>query len=154
MSGPLKVNFSEREATSTVRDILPSGEYFCNLVDGSTERVKPGRPNVGKPYWKVRFVVQEGAYSGSSINATVMLFDGALYSLAQLLKAMGFELNTGGDFVIPDLTKLFGKPVIVKGIKRPAETKDGQELQERFEVRGYKKATNTRPKTGNTSLLP
>jgi hypothetical protein len=153
MSSPLKVNMTDKEATSKVRDVLPSGEYLCNIVNGSTETVRPDKPNKGKPYWKVQFVVQEGPYAGSSINATVMLFENALYSLSQLLKALGYEVNTG-DLIVPNLDTMFGKPVIVKGFKRPAETKDGQDLQERFEVKGYKKPADAKPKTGNTSLLP
>lgn len=153
MSQPLKVNMTDKEATSKVRDIPPSGEYVCNIVDGSREIVRPGKANTGKPYWKLRFVIQEGPYAGSSLNTTVMLFDGALYSLSQLMKALGHEVNTG-DVLVPPLDSLFGKTVVVKGYKRPPGVdKEGNDLQERFEVKGYKPA-GKKEKSGDTSLLP
>lgn len=149
----LKVNLTEQEATSQVRDIPPSGEYVCNIVDGKEDIVKPNKKNSGKPYWKMKYVVQEGAYAGSTLSATVMLFEGALYSFSQLMKALGYEVNVGG-LVVPEVDTLLGKTVIVKGYKRPPSTNaEGQDLPERFEVRGYKPA-RMKTKTGDTSLLP
>lgn len=153
--GPLKVNFTDEEAASKARDIPPSGEYLCTIVDGSQEIVRPGKKNTGKPYWKVRYVIDEGTYSGTSLNATVMLFDGALYSLSQLMGALGYDVNSG-EFQVPFLDDLFGKKVIVKGYKRaPSTTPDGQELSERFEVKAYKKSTtSSNNKVGSSSTLP
>lgn len=156
MTQPLKVNFTDQEASSTVREIPPSGEYLVAIVDGELKEVKPGRKNTGKPFWQLRLVIQDGAYAGSSLISSVMLFDGALYTFSQLMKALGYDINSGGDFQVPALDDIIGKNVNVRGFKRPPSTlPDGTELSERFEVKGFKKPSRTDAKTGsNNSLLP
>jgi hypothetical protein len=153
MTQPLKVNFTDQEATSTVREIPPSGEYLVAITNGEIKEVKPGRKNTGKPFWQLTLVIQDGAYAGSSLLSSIMLFDGALYSLSQLMKALGYDI-TSGDFVLPALDDIIGKTVVVRGYKRPAETKDGQELSERFEVKGFKPPSKSEAKQVNNSLLP
>ena len=153
MTQPLKVNFTSEEASSRVREVPPSGEYLVNITDGKHKEVKPGKANVGKPFWQLTLVIQDGAYAGTSLLSSVMLFDGALYSFAQLMTALGYNVQ-GGDFVVPPLTELIGKSVVVKGYKKPATTlPDGSDLAERFEVKGFK-ASNVKIKTGDSSLLP
>lgn len=154
MTQPLKVNFTDQEAGSSVREVPPSGEYLVAITDGERKEVKPGRKNTGKPFWQLRLVIQDGAYAGTSLISSVMLFDGALYSLAQLMKALGYDMNAG-DFIVPELDDIIGKNVNVKGYKKPATTlADGTELSERFEVKGFKPATRSGTKTGDSSLLP
>lgn len=156
MSSPLKVNFTEEEANSKAREIPPSGDYLCAIVDGSSEIVKPGKKNTGKPYWKLRFVVQDGTYAGTSLNATVMLFESALYQFGQLMRALDYDVNAG-EFEVPDVSKLFGKQVIVRGQKKPPSINSdtGQELPERFEVKAYKKADKaSKQKVGSQAMLP
>lgn len=150
---PLKVNFSTEEASAEARVILPTGNYVVNITEGELKEVKPGRKNTGKPYWSLQFVVQEGQYAGARLFGSIMLFDGALYSLSQLLKALGYQVGTG-DFEIPTLDEIMGKTIVIYGQKKPAETKDGTELNERFEVKSYKPHTaNGKPSAGS-HLLP
>jgi hypothetical protein len=154
MTQPLKVNFSSEEAGSSVREIPPTGEYTVAIVDGELKEVKPGRKNTGKPFWQVRVVIQEGQYDGVTLIGSIMLFDGALYSFAQLMKALDYDINAG-DFVVPELDDIIGKIVNVRGQKMPPRTlPDGQELSERFEIKGYKKANKIAAKAANTSILP
>lgn len=159
MSERLKVNFSQDEAASQVREVPPSGTYLCNVVDIEMKEVKPGSPNVGKPYWNIRYVIQDDKYAGSSIFANVMLFStekpGTLSQLAQFLKALGFEI-TPGDFDLPDAEQLQGKQLMVSGRKVPAGTdKNGKDYNEQFRVSGYKKSDNTGSKiASNSSILP
>ena len=154
MTQPLKVNFTDQEAGSTVREIPPSGEYLVAITDGEIKDVKPGRKNTGKPYWQLRLVIQDGAFAGTTLIASVMLFDGALYSFAQLMKALGHD-TTVGDFMVPQLDDIIGQNVNVRGFKKAATTlPDGTELSERFEVKGFKAPTRSGVKTGDSSLLP
>lgn len=155
MTQPLKVNFTSEEAGSVAREIPPTGEYVVNITDGEIKYVKPGRKNVGKPFWQIRMVIQEGAYAGTTLMSSVMLFDTALYNFAQLMKSLGYDINAG-DFVVPDIDKLFGETVIAKGTKQPPKTLlDGTDLPERFEVKGFKPfKAGTKPKSGSSSLLP
>ena len=149
----LKVNFTEQEATSQPREVPPSGEYLVNIVEATDEVVKPGRKNSGKPYWKLRMVVQDGPYSGSTIYGSVMLFDTALYSLAQLMRSLDQDVNSG-EFEIPETDWLNGKSLIVRGFKRPPSSDSGQDLPERFEVKAYKPAKGGVKASANSSLLP
>lgn len=152
---PLKVNFTDEEAGSKVREVPPSGEYVVNITDGERKQVNPSRKNAGKPFWKIVMVIQDGNYAGNTLVSSVMLFDGALYSFAQLMKALGHDINSG-DFEVPELESLFGQTIIVRGNKMPPKTlEDGTDLQERFEVKGFKPyKTGTKLKAGSNSLLP
>lgn len=153
MTQPLKVNFSTNEASSEARVIPPSGEYTVNITDGEIREVKPGKKNTGKPFWQLKFVIQDGPYAGISLMSSIMLFDGALYSFAQLMKALGFDV-TAGDFEVPALDDIIGKTINVKGYKRPPETKDNQELNERFEIRNYKSSGKPSANSASASILP
>lgn len=155
----LKVNFSQDEAESKVREIPPSGTYLCSVVDVEMKEVKPGSPNSGKPFWNIRFVVQEGKYEGSSIFSNVMLFSteksGTLSQLSMFLKALGFTV-TPGEMELPDDEEVQGKNLMVTGRKVPAGTdKNGKDFNEQFRVTGFKPAdTATVNAVKNSSILP
>lgn len=154
----LKVNFSQNEAESQVREVPPSGEYPCKITEIETREVKPGSKNVGKPYWNVQFIVQTPEkYSGSRLYSNIMLFsgdDGTLGSLSQFLKALGFEVEAG-EMELPEPDDLISKDINVRGSKLLAgfDKKANKDLPDRFQVRGYKKSDVT-VKTGNNSVLP
>lgn len=154
----LKVNFSQNEAESKARDIPPSGEYHCKVTEIETREVKPGSKNVGKPYWNVKFVIQTGNYAGSPLFSNIMLFegdDGTLGSLAQFLKALNFDVQAG-EMELPEPDDLIGRDINVKGTKLGAgyDKKAQRELNERFNVRGYKAANVATKASASNSLLP
>ena len=154
----LKVNFSKDEAESKAREVVPSGEYHCKVVEIELREVKPGTENVGKPYWAVQFVIQSDKYAGNRLYANIMLFegkDGTLGSLSQFLKAMGYDVMPG-EFELPDADDLMGRDINVKGNKIPAgfNRKAQRDLPERFNVTGYKPANVSVKTSGNSSLLP
>jgi hypothetical protein len=137
----LKVNFSTEEAGSEARsfDALPSGKYESFLTDIELRESKSEK-NFGKPYWAAEFTVSSGPYETRKFWGNIMLFEGALYSLAQLLKATGFEeaLGTG---IVPDPDLLIGKPVLLNVKKQRdtfAEERDGDGTpQFKNEIKGY-----------------
>lgn len=155
----LKVNFSQNEASSTAREVVPSGSYLCNITDVETKQVNPGSQNSGKPYWNLRFTIDEGPYAGNNIFGNVMLFktdkDGTLSSLAQLLKAIGYEI-VEGDMELPEDEELSGKQVVVVGRKLLAgyDKKAGKELPDRFRISGYKKPSTQMKSGAGSSMLP
>lgn len=157
----LKVNFTQTEAASEARsvEVLPAGEYHCNIVSVEVRTVNPSSPNAGKPFWNMRFVVQDGKYEGSTVFANVMLFegkDGTLGLLAQLMKSLGHNVNAG-EFELPEGEDLEGKSVTVVGYKQAAKKnpKTGEMQAERFNVSGFRTWDgNSAPKSGNNSLLP
>lgn len=152
----MKVNFTDQEAESKVYEVPPSGEYLCFIRAIELKHVKPGSENAGKPYWFVQFRIAEGPYENSSVISNIMLFagkPGTLSSLSQLMKAIGYNIQAG-EFELPDPEDIQGKQVLVRGTKKKAETKDGRDLPERFQISGYKKPSDQRVSAGVDSLLP
>lgn len=158
----LKLNLSDQEANSKARStfVPPTGEYLCNIVEVQEKEVKPGAKNAGKPFWNIRFVVDQGdnKYDGSSIFSNVMLFEGALYSIKQLVESVFPELVNGQELTVPDPEAFEGKQVVVVGIKRAAGSKDKKSQrvieQDTFDVRGFKPSTAKPKTTEKSELLP
>lgn len=153
----LKVNFSQDEAESTAREVVPSGEYHAKITEIETREVNPGSKNAGKPYWNVQFVIQTGPYNGNRIYSNIMLFtgkDGTLGSLSQFLKALGYNVQAG-EFELPEPDELISKDINVRGRKLLAgyDRKAQRDLPDRFQVTGYKSA-NVSPVSGDSSRLP
>lgn len=163
----LKVNFTDEEASSEALsfDAIPSGKYYARLTDVELRECGPESKNPGKPYWNLEFTIQDGQYADRKVWTNCMLFNGALYTLAQLCKATGHEesLKTGK---VPDAESLIAKEVIIN-VKKMRDTyreeKDGDgEPQWKNEVKGISKyegespssAGNKQTKTGAGALLP
>jgi hypothetical protein len=142
MAEALRVNFSDQEAGSEAFDFepIPSGKYHVKITE-ITEKASTSEKNPGKPYWNVEMVIQDGKYVDRKIWANVMLFDGALYSLSQLLKATGNAkaLETGK---IPPAESFITQSVIVIVVKQKDTYKMEQEGSDEVifknEVKGFK----------------
>jgi Protein of unknown function (DUF669) len=147
--GELRVNFTDKEASSEVRKPIPRGEYHCKITDGETVACGPNSKNPGKPMWKLEFTVQDGPYEERKVYTNVMLFNGALYSLSQLMKGLGYNVDEG-EFRVPKLPQIIGKDIIVS-VRIKAET---EQYDARNEVRGYKEYTGKTPASGEAALLP
>lgn len=161
----LKVNFSTEEASSEGRsfDPIPSGEYYCRVTDVDDRECGPESKNPGKPYWAIEFTVQDGDFEDRKLWTNCMLFEGALYTLAQLLKATGNEkaLETGN---IPEGESFVSQELIVivkkqRNAYMEAKNGDGEPVWSN-EVKGLKPYEGVSPakkagksKTGG-SLLP
>jgi hypothetical protein len=87
----LRVDFSEKESSAEAKDFtpLPTGKYHVKVTDITIETCGPNSKNPGKKFYRLRLTVQEGKFEGRHVWSNVMLFNGALYSLVQILKAMG-----------------------------------------------------------------
>src|SRR5882757_2825313 len=135
----LKVNFSDQEAASEARDFTPvaTGKYYARITDVEDKECGPESKNPGKPYWNIKFTIQDGPFENSNVWTNCMLFDGALYTLSQLLKATGHAdaLKTGK---VPDGLDFVGSEVIVSVVKQKDKYKDpdGTEGLYKSEVKG------------------
>lgn len=143
----LRVNFSSQEAESEALDFepVPAGKYPVAITDVEVRFCGPESKNPGKPYWAVEMTVQEGKYENRKFWGNVMLFEGALYSLAQLLKATGNQaaLDSGK---IPEGQTLVGKQMTITVAKvrdtyREKRDGDGTEKFFKNEVKGYRSTT-------------
>lgn len=145
----LHVNFTDEEAASKALEALPTGKYNVTITKCELKRSQSAK-NSGKPMYAMTFKVFEGQYAKRQIWSYVMLWDGALYSLNQLMNACGFS-TTAGQIRVPKPAELIGKQLTVRGIKVPP--KDGYD--EKFEVKGYMPLkTGAGASAGSDSLEP
>lgn len=159
--GTIKVNFSDEEAGSESLDFepLPSGNYPVILTDGEI-RYSTSEKNKGKPYWHLEFTVVEGhPNAGRKFWGNVMLFEGALYSLAQIAKALDMEDQIIKKGRVPSIDDIVGKELVLRVQKKRnkyLEERDGSdEPIWTNEVRSYAPAgTSTKAGSGSSSVLP
>jgi hypothetical protein len=170
MSG-LHVNFTDKEATSEARvfTAVQTGWYLCSVYEIEEAECGPNSKNPGKPFWKLTLsCLQEGDLEGRRFWTNVMLFEGALYSLKQLLQACGYDI-TPGEFEVPDPDELVGKEVVASiakvldTYKMEHEAEDGERFFKN-EVKGFKSVDELEGKIklagqgavggGKGSLLP
>jgi len=151
----LKVNFSSEEASSEARKPIPRGEYHVKITDIDL-RESQSEKNNGKPYWAIEFTVQDGEYSDKRVWTNCMLFEGALYTFAQLMKALGYDIRSG-EFTVPDAEDLISRDVIVRVSIRPERTVGDKTYDESNEIKGIKAWTegaSVGGKKKSGSLLP
>jgi hypothetical protein len=178
----IKVNMSAKEATSVVQDPLPAGKYLIAVTDGELKFSKSAKNN-GKPFYALELVVQDGKYDGRKVFTNVMCFEGALYSISQILKADGAQVTTlgnGADAVvtfqvegfeeneIPELEYFLGKQYVVKLSIEPEKTVkvngEDKTYPKKNEVKGWLPSKGWdggnvstpagAPATGKNPLLP
>ena len=138
----IKVNFSSEEMDSEFvkYEPIPTGEYTVSIFNIEEKECGPESKNPGKPYWNVQFKVIDGEFTGRSVFSNVMLFNGALYSLVNLLKATGHvdALKTG---IVPAPNELIGTKIgaYVKRMRdKYAEDREGSEIPIfKNEVKGF-----------------
>lgn len=175
---PVRVNMSDREAKARDFEPFRRGSYWCKVYDVEPTESQSEKNN-GKPMYAFTFVVQDtDEYQGSYIRTNATLWDGALYTISAILKALGeTEESLRGSFEIPDPEWFFGKDIIVRmGLGKPSKEKDeaGQpKYPARIEAKGFRAykegfhsqispdgvasaatATSARSSSGEGSLLP
>lgn len=169
----IKVNMTTKEGSSAALDPLPAGKYLVAVTDGSLKQSSSAK-NPGKPFYNLELTVQEGTYEGRKIFTNVMCFEGALYSIAQMLKALGVEVTVVGDNAsfqvpdheeneIPELDFFMGQIFVVKLSVEKERTVEGKTYSERNEVKSWSSskdwkgpgaAPSANNPTGKNPLLP
>lgn len=161
----LRVDFSEKESSSEARDFdpLPSGKYHVAVTEVEIKTCGPESKNPGKKYYSLTLAVQEGPYENRKLWANVMLFNGALYSLVQILKAMGRPYQ-GSGVKVPTPEDLEGYEFtvnVVKQVDTYKMKKDDWDPKDpkpfKNEVKGfaaYNAGSAAAGRVGNDSLLP
>jgi hypothetical protein len=141
----LTVDFSSQEADSEARiyETLPTGAYHVKVTEVSIKQ-STSEKNRGKPYYAFTMVIQDGKYANRKVWTNVMLWAGAGYTLAQLIKAMGRPVGPGTKVPTPD--EIIGYDFIIVGQKRVDKYQieqgnwDGEGPKPtKFECTGFKK---------------
>jgi hypothetical protein len=91
----LHVNFSQQEADSEAKDFspVPTAKYHVAITEVKPQQCGPNSKNTGKWFYNVQVTIQDGPHENRKCFGNVMLFDGALYSLAQINKAQGWPMK-------------------------------------------------------------
>ena len=164
MADGIRVNMSDEEAKSEDRSPLPAGQFHYKFTDFAIAFVKDtkgnGEPNknAGKPYINFELTVQDGQYAGRKDWTNAMCFDGALYTIAQILKALGYEGLTidertgkakSGELIIPDTAEFYiGKDIM--GRRGTAKNDRNEDGSPRIQLRGFSKYTGQSSEVAKT----
>jgi len=139
----IRVNMTEQEAKSTDREPLPQGKFHYVITEMEIMFVKemgadgPNK-NAGKPYINFEFTVQDGKYATRKDWTNAMCFDGALYTISQILKALGMEVPAEGNFKIPSQRDFYiGKHIWGRRGTNKNDRNDDGTL--RIQLRGFSK---------------
>jgi hypothetical protein len=142
-AGGFRVNMSDKEASSVDREPLPPGKYHLKITDMSIERTSTEAKHPNEPYINFEFTVQDGKFSGRKMWANAMCFDGALYTISQILKSLGREINPkGGHVTIPNAREVYiGKDLWGRqGPNKKNLQDDGTgKMVPRLELQGFSK---------------
>ena len=163
----VKVNISEKEAKAGDWDPLPSGRFWCVITNAEKTESKSEK-NPGKPMLNFTFTVQDGKYANKEMQQNACLWDGAAYTIVNILKAIGEYENCfdGKVLTIPDSPSFYiGRDVdVIRGVnkKRKEENPDDDASMwvdiRRFAPHDAKAATgaSSTAKSGGkaSSLLP
>lgn len=155
-TGGIRVNMTAAEGKSkTQGEPIPTGLYRMAVTECDLEKVKnpPSKPgkkdNRGEPMFLMELTVQDGDYEERTAWTNVMLFKGALYSVAQMLKAQGIEVKElpdgSAEFQVPGYEKnmvpgpewWMGKQFCCKVRRVGAKKVGDQEYDPRAEIRGF-----------------
>jgi hypothetical protein len=140
----IRVNMTEQEAKSEDREPLPIGKYHLKITDMDIMFVKDQdangntNKNAGKPYINFEFTVQDGPLATRRDWTNAMCFEGALYTISQILKALGHDVPEKGGFAIPtDRETYIGKDLWGRrGTNQKDKNTDGSL---RVQLRGFSK---------------
>jgi|SRR5882724_402584 len=125
----IKVNVSDQEAKSGSWDPLPSGRFWCVITDAEKVESK-SQANPGKPMLNFTLTVQDGKYAEKDMQQNACLWSGALYTIVNILKALGEYDNcfANGELTIPDSPSFYvGRDIdVIRGVnkKRKEENPD------------------------------
>jgi hypothetical protein len=155
MSSGIVVNVSKKEAEAKSFDILPKGIYRVTITSVDLEEVKnppaPGKKdNRGKPMYNFQFTVVESGneahdkYAGQSAFTRACLWEGALYTIINISKAIkmeGVPDSEGTPWEIPAADEYLGEELLIKVVVQPERTVDTFEGKKTYDegndVKGF-----------------
>jgi hypothetical protein len=146
----IAINVTGKEASSAPMEPVPGGKYLVTVTDAELRESKSAK-NKGKPFAALELTITETGsdahdkYAGRKMWANVMLFEGALYSAVQILKALGQNVDEG-EMEFPELDELVGEQFVIRcSIQKEREyTDESGEVKNadaRNEVKGWYKPT-------------
>lgn len=121
---------ANEETTGDAFEPLPEGWYDA-VIDEVTEDASKSKNNLGKPMYVVDYKIEGGEFDGRTKREWACLWEGALFTIVSLQKAIGRpETVSGGKLEVLAADELIGQRVRIK-IKHKEETytnKEGEEV--------------------------
>jgi hypothetical protein len=159
---PIHVNVSEQEDRSGEYQPLPSGKFHVIITDVEPKESQ-SENNFGKPMLYFYMTIQDGPYADRVMGVNACLWDGALYTIIGILKALGKyeDCKTANGLEIPDAPEFYlgGELYARRGVNQNTKKKNPEDDPASWiEVRGFAKYERTGA-SGSTpskagSLLP
>jgi hypothetical protein len=141
----IRVNVSEKEDRAGDREPLPIGKYHQAITDVELTEAN-SEDNAGKPMLSFTFTVQDTPgpwreFAGRKDFTNACLWDGALYTIIMILKALGEYENckdADGDLDIPTEPEFYlGRELITRRAVDPKQKKKWPDMPERWiQIRG------------------
>jgi hypothetical protein len=120
------VNVSKKESEAQSFDLMPAGKYHTIISDVEMKESNSAK-NKGKPMYNIEFTVQETGnenhdkYAGRKVFTNACLWEGALYTIINIMKALGYAVEEGA-LEIPEAEELLGKELITRVVVTPERT--------------------------------
>jgi hypothetical protein len=167
----IRVNVSEQEDKAGAREPLPAGKFHVAVTDVQLVESQSD-DNLGKPMLAFEFTVQDTPgswqeFHGRKDFTNACLWDGALYTIIMVLKAMGRYddlKDANGELDIPTEPEFYlGEELIIRRATDPKQKKRWPDMPERWiQVRGilpYEESTahqgaGEKVAAGAGSMLP
>src|ERR1700760_4045683 len=141
----IKVNVSDQEDKSGGDYVpLPSGTYNCVITEVEPKSSQSDN-NYGKPMLYFYLTVQDGKFAERVMGVNACCWDGALYTIINILKAIGEYENCKGPsgLEIPDEPEFYlGRPIKARRGINPKKKKENPEDDPSswIEIRGFSRA--------------
>src|SRR3954469_6360100 len=133
----LYIDLSDNEAASAPLVPVPTNIYHLVCTDGELKESKSAN-NPGKPMYNLEFTIQDGEHAGRKLWTIACLWAGAAFTIVQIGKAMGRNVEPG-QFKGPPVSEIIGTHFEARVIKKgPSKGKDGQEYDEKNEIKWFK----------------
>jgi hypothetical protein len=142
MPDSIRVNMSDKEASSVDREPLPSGKYHYKITDVELTYTKETAKHPNAPYLAFELTVQDGKYASRKDWTNAMCFDGALYTISQILKALGAPIDPNGGEVNIPISREFYVGKDIWGRRAPDRGQNAQKDEEgrpRIQLQGFAK---------------
>lgn len=126
MSSGIVVNVSKKESEAASFEDLPVGKFQMVISDVELRESKSEK-NKGKPMYAIEFTIAETGdenhdkYAGRKAWTNACLWDGALYTIINIMKALDMPVDEG-QLEIPAIDELVSQELIVR-IGRTGEQK-------------------------------
>ena len=111
----INISISNEDLASTggSYDPIPKGTYATTIFAAEVTPVKNGE-NAGKPQLKIQLRVAEGQFENRRLFTFIPLYTGkAFWKTKAFFEALGYDM-TAGNFQVPAIEDLLGKPVGAK----------------------------------------